>query len=618
MRVHLAASILVFATTSPARAWQGCEGCTPLSDLGTGLYLGAYEGGLYSAGLNVPPPAQRSAALAAAGTIVARDAAGEPDVNGRIGFVSISMSNCNQEFSAFERRADLDDHRNAHLFVVNGAQGGQALDVISNPAASYWNSLALRIEAAGLSPAQVQAVWIKMADAAVPTTDFPAHALTELGHAKAVLQILKSTYPHLALAFFSSRTYGGNTTNPGRGEPLSYETGFAVKWLIEAQIAGDPALNHDPLAGPVVAPVLLWGPYLWANGEIPRSDGLVWLPEDFEGDGVHPSPDGEQKVAGLLEDFFQFDRFAAPWYGEPTEARVLTLEALADAAVDGGQPTTNFGADPTLVLGTTARRAYLKFDLAGLAGTVLEAKLSLISPPDFTSSGGAQLWGVGDTTWEEATITFATAPPLDGALHGQLPAISRGTAVSFDVSAAVQASSGGPVAFALASAPGLENPKEFLSREGGEAPRLVITLRPSCDEPGVPYCRSLPNSAGPGALIGSSGSSSVAQNDLVLTATGLPPNVPGLFYYGLSSAQAPFGEGLRCVAGPIARLAPPQFSGPTGALTRVLDFGAFPLGAGPLSVSPGDAVHFQCWYRDPSAGPAGFNLSDARQVSLCP
>ncbi|MFL5620838.1 MAG: hypothetical protein ACJ79A_20850, partial [Gemmatimonadaceae bacterium] len=104
-------------------------------------------------------------------------------------------------------------------------------------------------------------------------------------------------------------------------EPFAYETGFAVKWLIQAQIrqmrnggqivdarAGD--LNYDS-----AAPWLAWGPDLWANGSKPRWDGLTWQPGDFKSDGTHPSVEsGVPKVGGLLLDFFHTSPAARCWF----------------------------------------------------------------------------------------------------------------------------------------------------------------------------------------------------------------------------------------------------------------------------------------------------------------
>ncbi|MFN2421966.1 MAG: hypothetical protein ABR527_11450 [Gemmatimonadota bacterium] len=58
-------------------------------------------------------------------------------------------------------------------------------------------------------------------------------------------------------------------------EPWAYESGFALKWVIEAQIEQMRTGAVDPIAGdlsPAVAPIIIQGPYLWADGEIPRSD----------------------------------------------------------------------------------------------------------------------------------------------------------------------------------------------------------------------------------------------------------------------------------------------------------------------------------------------------------
>ena len=63
-----------------------------------------------------------------------------------------------------------------------------------------------------------------------------------------------------------------------------------------------------------MAPVMLWGPYLWADGMTPRSDGLVWQRADFEDDGVHPSVNGEAKVGLMLLEFFKSSTYTRCWF----------------------------------------------------------------------------------------------------------------------------------------------------------------------------------------------------------------------------------------------------------------------------------------------------------------
>ena len=111
--------------------------------------------------------------------------------------------------------------------------------------------------------------------------------------------------------YLSSRIYGGyniagiRRVNP---EPFAYETAFSVRWVIQDQIAREKK-------GKVDGPVLLWGPYLWADGVTPRkSDQLVWERKDLGEDGVHPSQRGGQKVANLLLEFFKNDAGAKSWF----------------------------------------------------------------------------------------------------------------------------------------------------------------------------------------------------------------------------------------------------------------------------------------------------------------
>ena len=49
-----------------------------------------------------------------------------------------------------------------------------------------------------------------------------------------------------------------------------------------------------------------------------------------------------------------------------------------------------------------------------------------------------------------------------------------------------------------------------------------------------------------------------------------------------------------------------------------MDFTAPPFDSGQGFVTAGDVRNFQFWYRDFLGGPAGFNTSDALQITFCP
>jgi hypothetical protein len=49
-----------------------------------------------------------------------------------------------------------------------------------------------------------------------------------------------------------------------------------------------------------------------------------------------------------------------------------------------------------------------------------------------------------------------------------------------------------------------------------------------------------------------------------------------------------------------------------------VDFGSPPASTGPGALTAGSTWYFQYWYRDPLAGGANFNLSDALGGTFCP
>lgn len=179
-----------------------------------------------------------------------------------------------------------------------------------------WTEAERRLKAAGVTPKQVQAVWIKLANPG-PRGDLAEHGKKLQDDTRKVLQLAKQRFPNLHIAYLSSRIYGGHATTGLNPEPYAYEGSFAVRWLIQEQIKGAAELNFDAGKGAVKSPLLLWGPYLWADGVKPRkSDNLTWEREDLSGDGTHPSESGRKKVAEQLLKFFKSDSTAKGWFAK--------------------------------------------------------------------------------------------------------------------------------------------------------------------------------------------------------------------------------------------------------------------------------------------------------------
>lgn len=305
-----------------------CEGehqdvSLPLTDLGDQFYVRISEtmtstvtnqtGGLYPGGSNVRPPAHTAAGRAIARTVVPLDTTGQPDpVDGKITMISVGMSNTAAEFREFRLAALADPNLNPRLVLVNGATAGRTAEYWTDPYTDTWHLVNDRLALAGVTPAQVQVAWVKLTRTGGGNfPDKPQQLQTDLGD---VARALRVRYPNIKLVYFSSRTRSYTYWNGLSPEPAAFETGFAVKWLLEQQLQGDLALNFDPAQGPVVSPWLSWGAYLWIDGLNPRSDGRVWPQTDLVPDCTHPSDSGEDKVAEQLLEFFKTDVTTRCWF----------------------------------------------------------------------------------------------------------------------------------------------------------------------------------------------------------------------------------------------------------------------------------------------------------------
>jgi lysophospholipase L1-like esterase len=348
-------ALFVLALAAAVARASNCAGTStgmiPVNDLGAGFYKGV-QGGLYPGGVNVRPAAHEAAGVAIANAIWPLDTLGQLDASGHVVFVSIGMSNCTQEFSAFVPKSNADPVRKANVRTIDCAVGGQTAQILAQPTSAYWDSVATRLRGHGSAPKQVQVVWLKDANAN-PTGTFEVTTDTLAAQFFRIVQILKQKLPNVKQVFFTSRIYAGYASSTLNPEPYAYENAFAIKRVIAQQLAGDPALNFDAASGPVVAPWLSWGPYLWADGLNPRADGLTWACSELNSsDGTHPSATGRAKVADSLLAFVRRDAATAPWYtngvvGVPRPEPVTSLLVLA-VAPNPSSGTANFSVTAPL------------------------------------------------------------------------------------------------------------------------------------------------------------------------------------------------------------------------------------------------------------------------------
>lgn len=138
-----------------------------------------------------------------------------------------------------------------------------------------------------------------------------------------------------------------------------------------------------------------------------------------------------------------------------------------------------------------------------------------------------------------------------------------------------------------------------------------------CGNSGAPG-EGCANSAGKSGYLTARGSTSVASDDLTLSAHNLFPGAPALLFVGTGAAGSTsqgvtFGAGLRCVGGGIIRFAPAP---PDPSGTATWDPGLQPQG----NWSPGDYRFFQVWYRDAGGPYCGsfFNLTQGVRILFTP
>ncbi len=337
----------------PARVATQVPACgpspnVPLTDL-TRSYRGL-DIGLYPGRRTTVPPEHLAIGLEQAARIRPLDVRGDPSPTGRVILLSVGMSNTSMEFGRFVKDAARNPAVSRRLTILNGALSGMDAAAWTDRNGPAWQFALRTVGRGDLSPTQVQVVWLKQTH--IRTTPFPQEVDALAADIQQILRIAKAVFPNLRMVLLSSRTRAGVPGGQGPAEPQAYETAFAVRRVIEAQMAN---------AGPVGARDvwLRWGPYLWAN-EAPRSDGFAWTCDDLvPRDLIHPSESGSAKVSDELMAFFMTDATTAPWFLEPSQGTGGPSIARVAASASAGAAPLSVTFDAAV---TGASRYFWSFD----------------------------------------------------------------------------------------------------------------------------------------------------------------------------------------------------------------------------------------------------------------
>ncbi|MBL8860872.1 MAG: choice-of-anchor E domain-containing protein [Planctomycetes bacterium] len=300
-----------------------------------------------------------------------------------------------------------------------------------------------------------------------------------------------------------------------------------------------------------------------------------------------------------------------PALGPLRAVRILTRATLVgSSAVELPSPALSLVTEELAVLASVRRP-----DTSPIAAvTPAQAYLDLLQPFD----GTLDFRGPSGVTHPVVTVAsaerVALTSPADLALF---TASVPGDTIQLGVACQglSTATGPGPLVVVLSTAAGVE----LDLRYDRGAPVAAVCFGDGSAAPCPCGNASLPgddagclNSLGLAGTLRGSGFAEIGADTLVLTASNLPATAPVLFIQGTSAIAVPFGDGLRCAGGTVARLGTVAASGGVAAYPPP---GGSVSGAG--LATAGSTLVYQAWYRNsaPFCTASTFNLTNALSIA---
>lgn len=314
--------LLSFTVTGQKDCSKPLTGWTPLMDFETGQSFMGFSGGLYGNNSNGKPDQYRADALQIALQVKPLNALGEIDLNGIIGFMAVGASNPRTEFNAFTSIAKTHPSIHSSLRWINSCIGGQGIQKMNQASDNYWIQTNKLLDSLGISPQQIQIIWIETENTANGNTKFPEAAEELADEYLVLLKTIRQLFPQVKICYLAARAYAGYATavagGTGKGllAPRDYYNGWAIRFLMDKITSKLPGYYYEGANADI--PFTTWGNYSWSDGDIVRKDGFFLdCQTDVGSDGLHLSLSGEQKIGQLMFNFFASEETAQPWLFEP-------------------------------------------------------------------------------------------------------------------------------------------------------------------------------------------------------------------------------------------------------------------------------------------------------------
>lgn len=204
----LTTSLLWSACRSDAnRCKDPANGMIPIYDLGVSPYRG-YTGGLYPLGSNRIPASHFAAGMHQGSQLQPLNGDGEPAADGLVGCMSLGYSTAAMT-TQYVRFIHQIKQEWPELLIANAAQAGKDLNAMTAADHAYWQQSISMILEQGLTPEQVQIIWLSTSDATVYDLPFPEQPRVQLDKYQTCLKLIREYFPNVRIVFVSDRAYGG-------------------------------------------------------------------------------------------------------------------------------------------------------------------------------------------------------------------------------------------------------------------------------------------------------------------------------------------------------------------------------------------------------------------------